>query len=120
MKTIDLKDRRYLEKLVKKYSSEETSKLEQLRELDKKARRVAIIFAYVFGTIGALVLGIGMCIAMEVILVDFNLMHLGILIGCLGILMVSINYFIYIKLLKKGKAKYSKQVIELSDELLNE
>ena len=41
-------------------------------------------------------------------------------IGLLGIAMVSINYFIYKKILNKDKAKYKDQIIKLSDELLND
>ena len=54
---------------------------------------------------------------MQVILAD--LMALGIVIGLIGIAMVSGNYFIYEKLLEKGKRKYAEQIKSLSNELLN-
>lgn len=95
--------------------SDEASKLEQLQQLDRAARRPAEIFAYTFGIVGALVLGIGMCLAMEVI---GSLMPLGIVIGVVGIAMVVSDYFFYRMILKSRKKKYAEKIVSLSDELL--
>ena len=105
-----------IEKIRANYTTEEKTKLDELKELDKKVKRPASIFGYTFGTIGALVLGTGMCLAMKVI---GNSMPLGIAIGLVGIGMVTANYFAYRKILQKRRRKYSKQIIELSDSLLN-
>ena len=105
-----------IERIRANYTVEEKTKLEELKELDKKVKRPAYIFGYTFGTIGALVLGTGMCLAMKVI---GNSMPLGIAIGLVGIGMVTANYFTYRKILQKRRRKYSKQIIELSDSLLN-
>lgn len=110
-------ERKYVEKTLKSYEEKQPTKLDELRNLDKKAREGATVFAYVFGSIGALIMGFGMCVAMQVILAD--LMALGIVIGLIGIAMVSGNYFIYEKLLEKGKRKYAEQIKSLSNELLN-
>lgn len=115
--TISLKEKKYIEKLIKNYEDREISKLEELRILDRKVKRRPETFAYIFGTIGSLVLELGMSIAMKVILSD--LMFIGIIIGLVGILMVSVNYLIYKHLLIKGKKKYQHRIIELSNELLN-
>ena len=95
--------------------SEEEGKLEQLKKLDRAARRPAEIFAYMFGIVGALVLGVGMCLAMEVI---GSMMPLGIVIGVVGIAMVTANYFLYRAILRSRKKKYAKEIVSLSDELL--
>ena len=95
--------------------SEEERKLEQLKKLDRAARRPAEIFAYTFGIVGALVLGVGMCLAMEVI---GSMMPLGIVIGVVGIAMVTANYFLYRAILRSRKKKYAKEIVSLSDELL--
>lgn len=95
--------------------SEEEGKLEQLKKLDRAARRPAEIFAYMFGIVGALVLGVGMCLAMEVI---GSMMPLGIVIGVVGIAMVTANYFLYRAILRSHKKKYAKEIVSLSDELL--
>ncbi len=108
------------EELVKKikqnYEKHETTKIDELKLLDKKVKTPAIAFAYIYGIVGSLVLGTGMCLAMKVFA---NLMPLGIVIGILGIAMVSTTYLIYKKILKSRKSKYANKVLELSDEILN-
>ena len=102
------------------YCPQEESKLQQLKALDSKVSRPAKIFAYVFGSIGSLVLGTGMCFAMKVIGATLPYtMPFGIAIGILGIIMVSANYSIYTRKLAKRKRKYEKQILALSNELLN-
>ena len=49
------------------YTEKEMSKLDELKALDKKVKRPAQIFAYVYGSLSSLVLGTGMCFAMKVI-----------------------------------------------------
>ena len=111
-------DQKYVEKVLKSYEEKKSTKIDELRALDKKATLGANIFAYTFGSIGSLVLGFGMCVAMQVILA--NLMWIGIVVGVIGIFMVSINYFIYKALLAKGKANYASEILELSNQLLTE
>ena len=91
-------------------------KIDKLTRLDRQARRPAEIFAYTFGTLGALVLGVGMCLAMEII---GSLMPLGIAIGVIGIVMVAVNCPIYKRILSQRKKKYAPEIVALSDELLN-
>lgn len=105
-----------VEQIRNQYVSKETTKLDQLRCLDRKVKRPAEIFAYTTGCIGSLILGTGMSLAMEEI---GNSIPLGVVIGCIGILIISANYFIYTKLLGARKRKYSKEIIEVSDELIN-
>ncbi len=106
-----------VQKIRQQYVEKETTKFDELRELDAKVKRPAEVFAYTFGSIGALVLGTGMCLAMKVI---GNMMPLGIVVGLLGIGMVSVTYSLYKGLLKARKKKYAKQIFELSDSLLGE
>ena len=47
-------------------------------------------------------------------------MVIGIVIGLIGILGVSINYPIYKKLLQKGKEKYGSDIIRLAKEIAEE
>ena len=112
-------EREWVEEIRRDYQgkSVKESKIERLQKLDRAARRPAEIFAYTFGIIGALVLGVGMCLAMRVI---GDLFALGIVIGIAGIAMVSVNYFIYKAIAKSGRKKYADQILELSDELLEE
>ena len=114
-----MSNKKYAEKLIKEYSEKEASVVDELKVLDSKVKRPAYIFAYVFGSIGALVLGLGMCLAMQIIGGTIPLMVVGIVIGLVGIAMVSINYPLFQKILKSRKAKYAEDIIEKSNELLN-
>lgn len=110
--------RKAAEKIRSAYAPKDVqeSKFDQLKGLDRKVRRPAEIFAWVFGVIGTLVLGAGMCLAMEVI---GSLMPLGIVVGVVGIAMVVSNWFIYKAILKSRRAKYAERIVSLSDELLH-
>lgn len=105
-----------VERIKAQYTVKEKSRMEELKGLHKRAKLPAQIVAYIFGTVGALVLGVGMCLAMEVI---GDLAALGIVIGVVGIGLVSLTYPLYKKILKSRKNKYAKQIIQLSDRILN-
>ena len=105
-----------IERIRASYTEKEITKLDELKELDKKVKRPAQIFAYVYGSLSSLVLGTGMCLAMKVI---GNSMALGIGIGLVGIALTLTTYPIFKAILKRRKNKYAKQIFELSDSLLN-
>lgn len=110
-------DQNYIaQKIRTQYMEKESTELDELKALDAKVKRPANVFAYVFGIIGALVMGTGMSFAMGVI---GDSMTVGIVIGIVGILIVSINYPIYKAILGSRKAKYADKVIALSDKLMN-
>jgi len=44
----------------------------------------------------------------------------GVLVGLVGILMVSVTYPIYKKILASRRKKYSDAIIKLSEEIINE
>lgn len=115
-------DKIYAEKIASEYASKQTSKIVALRKLDKKAKQGAEIVAFTLGIISALVLGVGMCLAMEQINFGSTTldMVLGIIIGLVGIAGVSINYPLYKKILEKGKQKYGSDIIRLAKEISEE
>jgi hypothetical protein len=47
-------------------------------------------------------------------------MVIGIIIGLVGIFGVSVNYFIYKKILEYGKNKYGSDIIRLAKEIAEE
>ena len=49
-----------VEKIRTQYIEKESTELDALRELDAKVKRPANIFAYVFGSISAIIMGSGM------------------------------------------------------------
>lgn len=114
-------DKIIAEKIASEYAPKNTNKLEALKKLDRKAKQGAEIFVYAFGIISSLILGTGMCFAMEIIgNKTIVTMIIGIVIGLVGIFGVSINYFIYKKLLNKGKMKYGSDIIQLAKEITEE
>ncbi len=114
-------DKIYAQQIANEYTPKDTSKIMKLKKLDKKAKQGANIFAYSFGLLGALVLGIGMCLSMKVIGNGSTFLNiLGIIIGIIGIALVSLNYPIYKKLLENGKKKYAFEIVELAKEISND
>ena len=111
----------YAEKIAAEYAQKPASKLIALQKLDQKAKLPSILFAFTFGTLGALILGVGMCLCMGQIGTGLAFaMPLGVAVGVLGIVMVSVNYPIYRKLLARGKKKYAFEVMELAKEIAAE
>lgn len=110
------------EKIVKHikegYEPKTKTKYDELIALNKRVELPAYIFAYTFGIIASLILGLGMCLAMQVIGTGIPLMVLGIVIGVIGIALVSVNYPIFLAIMKSRKKKYAEKIIALSDELL--
>ena len=106
-----------IERIRAQYEEKQTTKLDELKSLDKHVKRPAQIFAYVYGSIGSLVLGTGMCFAMKVI---GSSMALGIGVGLVGIALTVSTYPIYKQVLKSRKNKYAEQIFEISQNLLNE
>ena len=114
-------DKIIAEKIASEYAPKKTSKVVALKKLDRKAKQTAEIFAYTFGIISSLVLGTGMSFAMGVIGENnITSVIIGIVVGLVGILGVSINYFIYKKLIAKGKEKYGSDIIRLAQEIATE
>ena len=114
-------DKIVAEKIASEYAPKSTSKIVALRKLDRLAKRNAEIFAYTFGIICSLILGTGMSFAMGVIGdKSITSMIVGIIVGLIGIFGVSINYFIYKKILEKGKNKYGSDIIRLAKEIAEE
>lgn len=99
------------ERLREEYSKKPKTGLDEAKKLDQKCKLPAYIFAYTFGILGALILGIGMCLAMEVIASGPVMVAVGVIVGIIGIIMVSINYPIYNKILKARKEKYASSII---------
>ena len=68
-------------------------------------------------------LGVGMCLCMGVLGVVGSsalTMVLGVVIGCIGIVGVGVNYPLYKKILTKSKNKYASDIIQLANEIANE
>lgn len=110
-----------VQKIRTQYTEKEHTQLDALKELDRKVKKPANVFAYIFGTISALVMGSGMSLVMtnigEVLGMEATMVP-GIVIGIIGMAMAILNYPMYKGILNSRKKKYANQIIALSDELM--
>ena len=116
-------DKTYAEQVASEYAPKKESKVVALRKLDQKAKRPALIFAYTFGVIFALVLGFGMTLAMGSLkLFDKETVNMvvGIIIGVVGLVGVGVNYPLYQKILASSKKKYAADIEALAKEVIDE
>ena len=113
-------DKVYAESVAKEYMPQETNKVRQLKKLDEKAKLPAFITALSLGIIGTLIFGTGMCFALGQFGAGAVFMAVGIVLGLVGIAVCVINYPLYRKFLKKGRDKYSYEILELAKEITGE
>ncbi|MCI5919140.1 MAG: dihydropteridine reductase [Roseburia sp.] len=113
-------DKIYAEALASEYAPKDASKITALKKLDRKAKLPAEIFTYTFGIVAALIMGLGMCLSMQVIGEGIGMMILGIFLGIVGLIGMGINYPIYKKKLEAGKKKYAFEIIELANQISDE
>lgn len=112
-----------VQKIRTQYTEKEHTQLDVLKELDKKVKRPANVFAYIFGSIGAIIMGSGMSLVMTEIgsMIGMkNEMIVGIIVGVIGLIMVIVNYPIYKKILGSRREKYADEIIALSNEIMQE
>ena len=111
-----------VQKIRTQYTEKKHTNLDQLKALDAKVKRPANVFAYVFGSISAIVMGGGMSLVMtdiaEIVGIA-NPMLYGIIIGVVGMGMAIINYPIYKGILNARRKKYAGRIIELSDKIMS-
>ena len=112
-----------VQKIRTQYTEKEHTSLDELKALDRKVKRPANVFAYVFGSISAIIMGAGMSLVMteigEVIsLAPKMAMPVGILIGVVGIVLVCVAYPLYNRIVKKEREKIAPEIIRLTDELM--
>ena len=110
-------DKIIAESIAKDYVPKDNSKIIALKKLDNRAKLPAILFAYSFGIASSLVVGIGMCLAMQVIGSGMASMIGGIVIGVVGFISCGVNYPLYKRKLEKGKAKYAYEIVELARQI---
>jgi len=110
-----------VQKIRTQYTERQATELDALRELDAKVKRPANIFAYIFGSISAIIMGAGMSLVMTDIGATVGVaepMLPGIVIGIVGMAMALINYPVYKGNLTSRKKKYADQIIKLSDKIM--
>ena len=116
------KDQEYLvQKIRTQYTEKHHTELDALKALDAKVKRPANTFGYVYGSVGAIIMGAGMSLVMTEIGALIGLaatMVPGIAVGTVGLGMVLTTYPIYKRILSSRKKKYASQILELSEKLM--
>ena len=111
-----------VQKIRSEYTEKEHTQLDELKALDAKVKRPANVFAYVFGSLSAIIMGSGMSLVMTEIgsvIGISNPLVPGIVIGVIGMIMAIINYPIYKSILGSRRKKYADKIIALSDKIMN-
>lgn len=110
-----------IQKIRTQYMDREPNELEELKALDTKVKRPAQVFAYVGGSIGALVMGSGMSLIMTDLGATLGIgdpMLPGVIVGAIGLLAVLLMYPLYKKLLGSRRRKYADRILSLSDRMM--
>lgn len=111
-----------VQKIRTQYTVKEHTRLDSLKELDAKVKRPANVFAYIFGSISAIIMGSGMSLVMTDIGTTLGIegtMVPGIIIGVVGMLMALINYPIYKGILTSRRKRFAPQIMKLSDKIMD-
>jgi hypothetical protein len=106
-----------------RYLEKQTTELDTLRALDTRVRRPAAVFAYIFGSISAVIMGAGMSLVMTDIGATVGIadpLIPGIAIGIVGMILALVNYPIYKGILGSRKRKYGAGILALSEKIMNE
>lgn len=108
-----LENAKKAEEIRKKYIEKGHSKIEQLKMLDQKVRLPGMIIASVMGALGTLVMGAGMATVMV-----WNNLTYGLILGIPGMIVALLAYPVYCAITGSRRKKYAKQILMLSDEIM--
>lgn len=104
----------------KKYLPKSESKFEELKRLDETVQASGMVESLCAGIGGALIFGLGLCLAMQVIGSGLVMMIIGVLIGIVGMAGMLVAYPVYRKVFSATKEKYAPRILELTAELTGE
>ena len=93
----------------------QNEKLARLRKLDAKVKNIPTCVSMIVGIMGILIFGLGLAVALE-----WGLIFWGVIIGVIGCVPMGFSYIVYNKTYLKLKDKYSDEILQISNELLNE
>lgn len=111
------KDNKEIQEIRSKYLPREESKLDELKRLDSTVQSSGMIESLCLGIGGALIFGLGLCLAMQVIGAGVFAIALGVLLGIIGTAGMIVAYPIYRKIFNRTKAKLTPRILELTAEL---
>ena len=110
-----------VQKIRTQYTEKQHTELDELKALDAKVKRPANVFAYTYGSLGAIVMGAGMSLVMTEIGAMIGLasaMLPGIAVGVVGMGMALSTYPIYKSMLSSRRKKYAAEIMKRSDKIM--
>ena len=117
-----MKDQEFLvQKIRTQYTEKEHTELDELKALDARVKKPANVFACIYGSVGAVIMGAGMSLVMTDIGAMIGLtaaMVPGIAVGVVGMGIVLTTYPIYKKILNGRRKRFAPQIMELSEKLM--
>ena len=121
--TYTAKEQEEIKKIRERYEEPKEKpidKIEQLRRLDASVTRKGTVISLVLGVLGTLLMGTGMSLAMTDIGASLGNLALiiGIILGVIGIAILSLAYPAYNLIVKREKKKIAPEIIRLADELI--
>lgn len=123
--TYSAKKQEEIKAIRKKYTEQpkEEDKIAKLRRLDAGVTKKATTVSLIVGILGALILGFGMSLIMSDLSDIMGLQQniaiiIGVIVGIIGIIPVSVAYPLYNSIVKTERKKIAPEIIRLTDELL--
>lgn len=111
------------QKIRTQYMEQQAGELDALRALDSRVKRPVNVFSYIFGSVGAIIMGTGMSLVMTDLAAQLGMGDMtvpGVIIGIVGLALALVNYPIHKAWLRARKKKYAPQIIEMSDKMLRD
>jgi len=113
--TYSAREQDEIKRIRSKYLPKEENKMELLRRLDGQTTQKATMYSIIIGVIGALIFGTGMSCCL---LASGFMFVLGVIIGVIGLAVLSLAYPIYNSTLKKEQARIAPEILRLTNELM--
>ena len=110
-----------VQKIRTQYTEAKHTELDELKALDAKVKKPANVFAYIYGSVSAIVMGAGMSLVMTDIGATIGLasaMVPGIVIGIVGMGLALTTYPIYKRILNRRKKKFAPRILALSEKIM--
>lgn len=121
--TYSAREQAELKRIREKYAEREESKMDRLRRLDRGVAQKAQTVALCLGVIGALVLGLGMSLAMTEIGIVIGLSTqlsflIGIAVGVVGGILIGLAWPVYQWVTRHERKRIAPEILRLTDELM--
>lgn len=119
-KTCSAQQQEEIQAIREKYVPKQVDKMAQLRALDAAVNRKAAVRSLVIGTVGTLILGVGMSLIMSQLGEKMGgaALPVGTAVGMVGIAILALAYPVYHRTLKAERKKIAPEILRLSDELM--